>query len=138
RKDLYGADFKFDSEHKQTTLLNFSEAYRNAKEGNAKQKESSQHLIVDLNVSPAKLSIPTHTDNSSINPQQETEPKVTESTDSHSKVNRTLWENSLNKWESEDWVVKDSLSIDNVLYISNRKDNPGTIQLGFHEGHYYI
>lgn len=32
RKDLYGADFKFDSEYKQATLLNFSEAYRNAKE----------------------------------------------------------------------------------------------------------
>lgn len=138
RKDLYGADFKFDSEHKQTTLLNFSEAYRNAKEGNIKQKDSSQHFVVDLNLSPEKLSIPTPTDNSSIKPQQETEPKVTESTDLHSKVNRTLWENSLNKWETEDWVVKDSLSTDDSLYISNGKDNPGTIQLGFHEGHYYI
>lgn len=50
RKDLYGADFKFDSEHKQTTLLNFSEAYRNAKEGNVKQIDNKQHLVVDLNV----------------------------------------------------------------------------------------
>ena len=35
-------------------------------------------------------------------------------------------------------MVKDSLSTDDSLYISNGKDNPGTIQLGFHEGHYYI
>lgn len=138
RKDLYGADFKFDSEHKQTTLLNFSEAYRNAKEGNAKQMDSTQHLVVDLNLSPEKLSIPITTDSSSINPQKETLSESTDSKNSHLQVNRTLWENSINKWKAEDWVVKDSLSIDNSLYINNEKDNPGTIQLGFYEGHYYI
>lgn len=130
RKDLYGADFNFDSEHKQATLFNFSEAYRNAKEGSDKQMDNRQHLVVDLNVSPENAPLSAPMNKSFVDSLQKAE--------QHTDADRTLWEKAIARWKSEKWKVEDSLLIKDNLTICNEEDNPGTIQLGFREGHYYI
>lgn len=135
RKDLYGADFKFDSEHKQTTLLNFSEAYRNAKEGNVKQIDNKQHLVVDLNVLSQNSFAQTTKDDNQSTQSKNTDTQSVESSD---MPNRTLWEKAIKKWEAENWIVEDLLSQSNSLRITSNNGNPGTIDLGFYEGHYYI
>ena len=136
RKDLYGgSDFKFKSEHKQTTLLNFSEAYRNAKEGNAKQTDDRQHLVVDLNMlSPNSFTQITSDDNPSVQSQNTDTP----SAESSDTLKGAIWEKAIEKWEKENWIVEDSLSQSDSMRVISSDGNPGTIELGFFEGHYFI
>ena len=133
RKDLYGDDFKFDDKHKQDTLENFSNAYRNAKSNDGNVEKEQQRITVDLNVlssSLANVGIASEKDLNEQNSEQQAKTVHAEDT--------SIWDNVLSRWEKEGWHVEGMSDQYDGFRMTNTNGNPGVIDIGFWQGHYYI
>lgn len=135
RKDLYGDDFKFDDKHKQDTLENFSNAYRNAKSPDNNTKQEQQRITVDLNVlsnSLANASIGTASEEKLNEQISEQQVKTTHTEDT------SMWDKALSKWEKEGWHIEGMSDQYDGFKMTNTNGNPGVVDVGFWQGHYYI
>lgn len=135
RKDLYGDGFKFDNNHKQNTLENFSDAYCNAKSNDCNIEQEPQRILVDLNV----LS------NSINNTCIETSPVIkSNEKDSEQQLktvhaeDTSIWDSALSKWNEEGWSVEGISDQYDGFRMTNKNGNPGVIDVGFWQGHYCI
>ena len=138
RKDLYAKDFKpFPNDVKEQTIGNFNAAYSKAKKGDEDEgKEANQHLLVDLNV----LSDVNHAmlNSSKIEGNSvSAENKATTVVDQR-KYNTLLWEQAVERWTKARWTVASLESEDCPLQITRNDGNPGMIDMGFYDNHYYI
>ena len=121
RKDLYGDDFKFDDRHRQDTLENFSDAYRNAKSADYNVEKEQQRITVDLNV----LS------NSLVNADIDTasEKKLNEQ-DFDRQVKTThiedtsMWDEAVSEWEKEGWHIEGMSDQYDGFRMTNSNGNP--------------
>ena len=135
RKDLYGDDFKFDDRHRQDTLENFSDAYRNAKSADYNVEKEQQRITVDLNV----LS------NSLVNADIDTasEKKLNEQ-DFDRQVKTThiedtsMWDEAVSEWEKEGWHIEGMSDQYDGFRMTNSNGNPGVVDVGFWHAYYYI
>ena len=135
RKDLYGDDFKFDDKHKQDTLENFSNAYRNAKSPDSNTEQEQQRITVDLNVlsnSLANAGIDTASERNLNEQNSEQQVKTTHTEDT------SMWDKALSKWEQEGWHIEGLSDQYDGFRMTNTNGNPGVIDVGFWQGHYYI
>lgn len=134
RKDLYRDDFIFDGKHKRNTLENFSDAYRNAKSNNCDIEQEPQRILVDLNVLSNLLN--TNTGTSSVIKSNEKD------TEQQSKTvnmeDTSIWDCSLSKWNEEGWYIEGMSDQYDGFCMKNKNGNPGVIDVGFWQGHYYI
>lgn len=134
RKDLYRNDFIFDGKHKRNTLENFSDAYRNAKSNNRDIEQEPQRILVDLNVLSNLLN--TNTGISSVIKSNEKD------TEQQSKTvnmeDTSVWDCSLSKWNEEGWYIEGMSDQYDGFCMKNKNGNPGVIDVGFWQGHYYI
>lgn len=134
RKDLYRNDFIFDGKHKRNTLENFSDAYRNAKSNNRDIEQEPQRILVDLNVLSNLLN--TNTGTSSVIKSNEKD------TEQQSKTvnmeDTSVWDCSLSKWNEEGWYIEGMSDQYDGFCMKNKNGNPGVIDVGFWQGHYYI
>lgn len=48
------------------------------------------------------------------------------------------WSQAIKKWQSNGWDIKSLESEDCPLQITRTDDNPGKINMGFYNGHYYL
>ena len=131
RKDLYGDDFKFDDKHKQNTLENFSNAYRNAKSTDRKQEQ--QRITVDLNVlsnSLANAGIDANSEPNGQDSNQQVEKALIEDT--------SIWDEALAKWKEEGWQVEGMSDQYDGFRMTEANGDPGVIEVGFWQEHYYI
>lgn len=48
------------------------------------------------------------------------------------------WEQAVKKWQDAGWIVKSMESEDCPLQITRNDGNPGMIDMGFYDNHYYI
>ena len=138
RKDLYAKDFKpFPNDVKEQTIGNFNAAYSKAKKGDEdEEKEAKQHLLVDLNV----LSDVNHAmlnSSKSEGNSVSVENKATTVVDQR-KYNTSLWEQAVERWTKARWTVASLESEDSPLLITRNDGNPGMIDMGFYDNHYYI
>lgn len=138
RKDLYAKDFKpFPDDVKEQTIGNFNAAYSKAKKGDDDEgKETKQHLLVDLNV----LSDVNHAmlNSSKIEGNSvSAENKATTVVDQR-KYNTSFWEQAVERWTKARWTVASLESEDCPLLITRNDGNPGMIDMGFYDNHYYI
>ena len=135
RKDLYGDDFKFDDKHKQDTLENFSNAYRNAKSPDYNIAQEQQRITVDLNVLSNSLA------NAGIDAVPEKR-QGKQDTEQQSEIayaeDTSMWDKALLKWKEEGWQVEGMSSQFDGFRMTNTNGNPGVIDVGFWQGHYYI
>lgn len=51
---------------------------------------------------------------------------------------KNIWENAVRKWQDARWAVKALESEDCPLQITRNDGNPGMIDMGFYDNHYYI
>ena len=135
RKDLYRDDFIFDDKHKRSTLENFSDAYRNAKSNNRDIEQEPQRILVDLNVlsnALTNMGIDTASEKklNEQNSEQQVKTPHTEDT--------SIWDCSLSKWSEEGWHIEGMSDQYDGFRMENKNGNPGVIEVGFWEGHYYI
>ena len=133
RKDLYGDDFKFDDKHKQDTLENFSNAYRNAKSNDGNVEKEQQRITVDLNVLSSSLANVGIASEKDLNEQKSGQQVKTTHTEDTS-----IWDNALSKWEKEGWHIEGMSDQYDGFRMTNTNGNPGVIDIGFWQGHYYI
>jgi hypothetical protein len=133
RKDLYGDDFKFDDKHKQDTLENFSNAYRNAKSNDGNVEKEQQRITVDLNVLSSSLANVGIASEKDLNDQKSGQQVKTTHTEDTS-----IWDNALSKWEKEGWHIEGMSDQYDGFRMTNTNGNPGVIDVGFWQGHYYI
>lgn len=135
RKDLYRDDFTFDDKHKQDTLENFSNAYRNAKSPDSNTEQEQQRITVDLNVisnSLANAGIGSASEEKLNEQNSEQQVKTPHIEDT------SLWDKALSKWEKEGWHIEGMSDQYDGFKMTNINGNPGVIDVGFWQGHYYI
>lgn len=135
RKDLYGDDFKFEDKHKQDTLENFSNAYRNAKSADCNIEQEQQRITVDLNVLSNSLA---NADIDSTSEQNLNERNSEQQVKTPHTEDTSIWDEALSKWEKESWHVEGMSDQYDGLRMTNTNGNPGVIDIGFWQGHYYI
>ena len=138
RKDLYVKDFKpFPNDVKEQTIGNFNAAYSKAKKGDEDEgKKAKQHLLVDLNV----LSDVNHAmlnSNKIEGNSVSSENKAATVVDQR-KYNTSLWEQAVERWTKARWTVASLESEDCPLLITRNDGNPGMIDMGFYDNHYFI
>lgn len=132
RKDLYGDDFQFNNEHKKNTLENFSEAYRNANSDDCNKGQEQQRITVDLNVLSNSL---TNMGVGSVLENKSDE----RSFEQHVEIEDTKkWDDALLKWKEEGWHIEGMSEQYDGFKIAKDDGNPGFIDVGFWEGHYFI
>ena len=135
RKDLYGDDFKFDDKHKQDTLENFSNAYRNAKSPDYNVAQEQQRITVDLNVLSNSLAnvgidiVPEKNSNEQ-DAEQQSETTCVEDT--------SIWNEAVSKWGKEGWHIEGMSDQFDGFVMTNTNGNPGVIYVGFLQGKCYI
>ena len=138
RKDLYAKDFKpFPNDVKEQTIGNFNAAYSKAKKGDEDEgKEAKQHLLVDLNV----LSDVNHAmlNSSKIEGNSVSSENKAATVVDQRKYNTSLWEQAVERWTKARWTVASLESEDCPLQITRNDGNPGMIDMGFYDNHYYI
>ena len=138
RKDLYAKDFKpFPNDVKEQTIGNFNAAYSKAKKGDEDEgKEAKQHLLVDLNV----LSDVNHAmlNSSKIEGNSVSSENKAATVVDQRKYNTSLWEQAVERWTKARWTVASLESEDCPLQITRNDGNPGIIDMGFYDNHYYI
>lgn len=141
RKDLYGDDFKFEDKHKQDTLENFSNAYRNAKSPNgADAVPEQQRITVDLNVLSNSLSNAL-SNARGVDAVSEKKPNEQDSEQQVKTIHTEdtgLWDKALSEWKEEGWHVEGMSDQYDGFRMTNTNGNPGVIEVGFWQGHYYI
>lgn len=137
RKDLYAKDNieTFSVAVRKQTIDNFNEAYSNAKNGNSDAEDNKQHLSVDLNVL-SDISCLLKSDQigllagaKSEELKQPKEPKA---------YDTSVWNKAVKEWQDKGWEVKTLESEDCPLLITRKDGNPGKINMGFYNGHYYL
>ena len=138
RKDLYAKDFKpFPNDVKEQTIGNFNAAYSKAKKGDEDEgKEAKQHLLVDLNV----LSDVNHAmlNSSKIEGNSVSSENKAATVVDQRKYNTLLWEQAVERWTKARWTVASLESEECPLQITRNDGNPGMIDMGFYDNHYYI
>ena len=138
RKDLYAKDFKpFPNDVKEQTIGNFNAAYSKAKKGDEDEgKKAKQHLLVDLNV----LSDVNHAmlNSSKIEGNSVSSENKAATVVDQRKYNTSLWEQAVERWTKARWTVASLESEDCPLLITRNDGNPGMIDMGFYDNHYFI
>ena len=61
-----------------------------------------------------------------------------ETADEEDAESKDTWAQAIKKWQSQGWEVKALESEDCPLEITRNDGNPGKIDMGFHNGHYYL
>ena len=138
RKDLYAKDDikTFSDDVRQRTIDNFNVAYSNAKEGNTDVNDNKQHLSVDLNV---LSDISCIFKSGKIGSMEEVKPIESGlSSEKQKAYNTSEWNLAVKDWQSQGWEVKALESEDCPLEITRNDGNPGKIDMGFYNGHYYL
>ncbi|WP_308270690.1 hypothetical protein [Prevotella sp.] len=138
RKDLYAKDDikTFSDDVRQRTIDNFNVAYSNAKEGNTDVNDNKQHLSVDLNV---LSDISCMLKSGKIGSMEEVKPIESGlSSEKQKAYNTSEWNLAVKDWQSQGWEVKALESEDCPLQITRNDGNPGKIDMGFYNGHYYL
>ena len=138
RKDLYAKDFKpFPNDVKEQTIGNFNAAYSKAKKGDEDEgKKAKQHLLVDLNV----LSDVNHAmlNSSKIEENSVSSENKAATVVDQRKYNTSLWEQAVERWAKARWTVASLESEECPLQITRNDGNPGMIDMGFYDNHYFI
>lgn len=137
RKDLYAKDNikTFSDDVRCRTINNFNVAYSNAKEGNADVEDTKQHLSVDLNVlSDISCMLKT----GKIESMTGTSPIMSGSSEKQEAYNTSVWNQAVKDWQNKGWTVKALESEDCPLLITRNDGNPGMIDMGFYDNHYYL
>lgn len=127
RKDLYGDDFKFDDNYKWDTLVNFSNAYLNAKSDDGDAED-------ELPCRDADLGFKT---------QDGTISDADQTFGMEGSVRHDEWEKALEDWRKSGWGVAGlSTPDDDRLLLKKIGDNDvrsaRSVVIGFDQGHYYI
>ena len=138
RKDLYAKDDikTFSDDVRRRTIDNFNVAYSNAKEGNTDVNDNKQHLSVDLNV---LSDISCILKSGNIESMAEVKPIESGlSSEKQKAYNTSEWNFAVKDWQSQGWEVKALESEDCPLLITRNDGNPGMIDMGFYDNHYYI
>lgn len=138
RKDLYAKDDikTFSDDVRRRTIDNFNVAYSNAKEGNTDVDDNKQHLSVDLNV---LSDISCMLKSGKIGSMEEVKPIESGlSSEKQKAYNTSEWNLAVKDWQSQGWEVKAMESEDCPLQVTRNDGNPGKIDMGFHNGHYYL
>ena len=138
RKDLYGDDFKFDDRHKQDTLENFSNAYRNAKSSDYNvEQEQQQRITVDLNV--LSNSLANAAGIGAVSEKKSDEQNSKQQVKAACIIEDTsIWDKALSEWEKESWHVEGMSDQYDGFIMTNTNGNPGVIKVEFWQGHYCI
>lgn len=132
RKDLYGDDFQFNNEHKQHTLENFSYAYRDANSDDCNKGQEQQRITVDLNVlsnSLTNMSVGSVLENKSNERSSEQRVEIEDT---------KKWDDAVLKWKEEGWHIEGMSEQYDGFKIVKDDGNPGFIDVGFWESHYFI
>ena len=133
RKDLYGDDFKFDDNYKQDTLVNFTNAYLNAKSDDY-DAENERHCVnTDIDPKTQKIK----------NAMREFDRADEESSATARITDHTEWNKALKNWKEAGWDVKGLSTPDDDKLILKKIDDKDprsarSIVIGFDQGHYYI
>ncbi len=137
RKDLYAKDNikTFSDDVRRKTINNFNDAYKISKEGNTDVKDDKQHLSVDLNL---LSDISCLLKSNKIEPVAELKSNEKESSKKPQAYNTSIWDTAVKNWQDEGWAVKAMESEDSPLLITRNDGNPGIIDMGFYENHYYL
>lgn len=139
RKDLYAKDDikTFSDDLRRKTINNFNDAYSNAKEGNAEVKDVKPHLSVDLNVL-SDISCMLKSDK--IEPSAKSKSNEVVLSEKSKVYNTYAWDMAVKTWQDKDkcWLIKAMESEDCPLLITRNDGNPGMIDMGFYDNHYYI
>lgn len=61
-----------------------------------------------------------------------------ETADEEDAESKDTWSQAIKKWQSQGWEVKALESEDCPLEITRNDGNPGKIDMGFYNGHYYL
>lgn len=61
-----------------------------------------------------------------------------ETADKEETESLDTWSQAIKKWQSKGWTVKALESEDDPLLITRNDGNPGRINMGFYNGHYYL
>lgn len=138
RKDLYAKDDikTFSDDVRLRTIDNFNVAYSNAKEGNTDVNDNKQHLSVDLNVLSdisCMLKSGKFESITGAKPIESGQPS-----EKQKAYNTSEWVLTVKDWQSKGWEVKALESEDCPLQITRNDGNPGKIDMGFYNGHYYL
>ena len=140
RRDLYGSSFSFNSDYKNNTLSNFSNAYRNAKDVYEKA-DDKEHLIVDLNVLSGSLFGKPYSD---IDKNCETKAELHKEDqikiDNQIKnINDPDWLNAVQQWQNLGWKVSEPSSEEDSITLWNDFENqPWEIKIYYWDGNYII
>lgn len=138
RKDLYGDGFKFVEQHKGKVIANFANAYHEAKSPVPTVRQPQQRITVDLNVLSNSL---VHAGGERCLGKDDGEIVETQlKEDSISLKDMSLWDEAVAKWRKEGWHLGDGCMTEQYdgFCLRNENGNPGIIDVGFHQGHYYI
>ena len=139
RKDLYAKDDikTFSDDLRRKTINNFNDAYSNAKEGNAEVKDVKPHLSVDLNVL-SDISCMLKSDK--IEPSAKSKSNEVVLSEKSKVYNTYAWDMAVKTWQDKDkcWLIKAMESEDCPLLITRNDGNPGMIDMGFYDNHYFI
>lgn len=140
RKDLYDSDAAlFDDATKDKTIENFSKAFGEACAGNEEEETDEpkpQRISVDLNVvSPIPVSTAAQQ-----NGNERPVASIAENGDEPKAADTSLWEKAVADWRKDGWNTEGLDGSDNnTLTIKPAdKSNPGYIDMGFYDNHYYI
>lgn len=139
RKDLYAKDDikTFSDDLRRKTINNFNDAYSNAKEGNAEVKDVKPHLSVDLNVL-SDISCMLKSDK--IEPSAKSKSNEVVLSEKSKVYTTYAWDMAVKTWQDKDkcWLIKAMESEDCPLLITRNDGNPGMIDMGFYDNHYFI
>ena len=138
RKDLYAKDDikTFSDDVRRRTIDNFNVAYSNAKEGNTDVNDNKQHLSVDLNVLSDISCMLKSGKFESITGAKPIESGL--SSEKQKAYHTSEWNLAVKDWQSQGWEVKALESEDCPLQVTRNDGNPGKIDMGFYNGHYYL
>lgn len=137
RKDLYAKDNikTFSDDVRRKTTKNFNDAYKISKESNTNVKDDKQHLSVDLNV---LSDISCLLKSNKIEHEAELKSSDKESSEKSKAYNTSVWDVAVKNWQGKDWTVKAMENEDCPLLITRNDGNPGIIDMGFYDNHYYL
>lgn len=121
RMDLYDEDAKKFDDKKDEIVQNFNAAFNsNNLVIGTDEPEKPQKLSVDLNVVSNQLS------------------QTVSVLQTNAQNQSSVWEKNELEWESDGWKVTGPKEGERYWLEISRDNNPGVINVGFDNGHYYI
>ena len=111
-EDLYGDDYNFDENDKKEILKDFHDAY------------------LEVDSKPTTESV--------IRNEMSLSDQVSNTQNMSSLDAKDAWESSAGKWKEKGWVLTMPDEKFDGIKVENQQGNPGTIDVGLENGHYYI